>query len=189
MIARLLSFFMIVVLSVLFQGCSRDGGSETRAATQTFVEQSSDKQPEWELFGLWAIRLDGQFNLDEACKRPDFQFGKNYLYQRGDVDGDPHEELDRIESYSVDGAVFKAKLLEPTSIGGYLHSDEHIWLEKKSDGSMFLIHPKYPNFSLTLIKCTSSPVPYSADVPPTPPRYDDIAPGIVDKPIDSSSVK
>ncbi|HEY1057316.1 MAG TPA: hypothetical protein VGE55_01145 [Limnobacter sp.] len=167
-----LGYVLTLVVTIGLLACNKP--------TETISKPAQD--PENWLLGQWVTDNGEDFKLDKACQRPDSQFGKQYAYWRGDVDGDPYEELDKVEGYVIEGKLIKAHVLRPTSYEAHILDDGYMHFERQSDGSMKMIRRKFPNHSPVLFKCPSSPIPYSADVAPTPPKYDNIEPGIVERP-------
>ncbi|MCQ8897401.1 hypothetical protein NQT62_13245 [Limnobacter humi] len=142
---------------------------------------AAQKSENW-LFGQWATYTDDGFDLTKACERPDSQFGKQYLYWRDEVEGDLDEELNKVDEYRIEGGLVKAHVSTQTSRSAYVQKDGFMYFEKVAENVVKMVDWKYPNRSPLLFKCPSSPIPYSADVAPTPPKYDNIEPGIIDRP-------
>ncbi|HEX4918712.1 MAG TPA: hypothetical protein VFV43_12500, partial [Limnobacter sp.] len=112
----------------------------------------------------------------------DSQFGKKYVYWRDDVDGDPHEELNKVDEYLIDGNSIKMRIVPPTSVEPMIFKDGTMHFELQPEGWVKIFFPKREDEFVKMVRCESSPFPYSPDVAPTPPRYQGIEPGIVDQP-------
>ncbi|HEY1057318.1 MAG TPA: hypothetical protein VGE55_01155 [Limnobacter sp.] len=175
-------FLHISLLPCVFfaSACSKHVDSNS-AEVQLGSSSEPVVQENW-LLGQWVASGHEGFDIHVACKRPDFQWGSHYFYLRSDSDGEPYEELDRVTGYVVDRNLVKVQVQRPSSKEMYIFKDGYMHLEKSADGLVKMIHPKFPQTSVNLLRCKTSPVPYSADVAPTPPKYEGIEPGIVDKP-------
>ncbi|HEX4916376.1 MAG TPA: hypothetical protein VFV43_00620 [Limnobacter sp.] len=171
----------LAFLFVFLMGCGKP--DEQNTFQNKGLEESQNEN--W-LFGQWTTDFGEGFELAEECKRPLGQFGKDYVYWRFDIDGDPYEELNKVEEYLIEGALIRARVLPPTSFESRLVKDGTMHFKREPDGSATMINHRRPGTNMKLVKCQSSPLPYSADVAPTPPKYEGIEPGIVDRPRDGT---
>ncbi|HEX4843664.1 MAG TPA: hypothetical protein VFV57_08325, partial [Limnobacter sp.] len=107
-------FIYPVVMALFVIGCNKLGEQTSEPANQAETTQTAQVN-NW-LLGQWTSDYGEGFELMEACRRPDSQFGKKYVYWRDDVDGDPHEELNKVDEYLIDGNSIKMRIVPPTSV-------------------------------------------------------------------------
>ncbi|HEX4916375.1 MAG TPA: hypothetical protein VFV43_00615 [Limnobacter sp.] len=149
------------------------------------VTTPSDRTDNW-LFGQWTIDYGEGFAPAQGCQRPDGEFGRHHVYWRHYADGDPFEELNKVDGYLIEGNLIKVRVVSPTSFEPMIFEDGTMHFELQPEGWMKFFFPKSEDEFLKMVKCESSPFPYSADVAPTPPKYEGIEPGIVDRPRDGT---
>ncbi|HEX4916514.1 MAG TPA: hypothetical protein VFV43_01315 [Limnobacter sp.] len=175
---RLIICYTLLIL--LVTACNKTGEQTTARETDSTTTETP-QITNW-IFGQWTIDYGEGFELAVGCQRPDIQFGERYVYWRDDVDGEPYEELNRVDEYLIDGDSIRIRITQATSAEPMIFKDGTMHFEQQPDRSVMMMNPRWSDMHVKLIKCESSPFPYSPDVAPTPPRYQGIEPGIVDQP-------
>lgn len=137
----------VVCLTALFGLNSALAADKSADTSAKVTEQAPPITENW-LLGSWTLEYPD-------CSRPAYNFYKNKLIEKTDVDGDPAVFTSKVTEYSIQGDSILIKFKDEHTMRPWRGAFDLVRVRMLEDNKAEFVHPRPSAVNLQITKCPS----------------------------------